>query len=264
MDHPHIPDYELLATLASGPLTRIFAARHRAGGFACVVKTLQPESATNVNAIQAIAREARIGLAVRHRHVVKMLDAQIYRPPYYLVMEKLAGETLSERLDRGPLPWNHSLRLAGQVAEAVATIHGVGFVHADLRPENVIVKANDEAALTGLSRAHRPGEVSAQDGAPELALSFASDWCAFGTTLTELLTGDSAHHAERTHDILRFRPKPALASWLERQSIVWPARLTDLVERLTAIQPQDRPNSAFIINELQQLATLDTDQRQAA
>jgi serine/threonine protein kinase len=265
MDIPHLPDYELLAEIARSSLTCSFAARHRAGGFDCVVKLPRPEFASSPAAINAITREARIGLAIRHRHVVKTLDAQVHQSPHYLVTERMSGTTLSDRLRDGPLAWDHSLRVARQIAEALAAIHRFGFVHANLQPDKIALTSDGVAVLAEFASAHRPGEIveTTLDGAAAYH-SFMSDWQSFAATVTEMLLGERPGDGDADNNILRYRSKSATARWVERQTVVWPQRLTELLARLTTISPQDQTTGALVIHELNSLEVMRSEKRLVA
>src|SRR5262249_37218638 len=91
---PRIPGYQLLDCLGGGPLTRVYAARETATDRPCAVKLIREEYADQSTAIKLLQREARAGLAVRHPHLVPLLDTHVTRPPYFLVMELLGGESL--------------------------------------------------------------------------------------------------------------------------------------------------------------------------
>jgi serine/threonine protein kinase len=274
MDIPHLPNYELHDELVGNSLTRRFAARHRAGGFACVVKTPRVEAATDPVANQIITREARLGLSVRSRHVVKLFDAQIHHPPYYVVTEQLIGDSLSDRLQDGSLTWDQSVQLAQQIARGLAAIHRIGFVHANLQPGNIVVALDGSAIVTELGAAHRPGEgLSRNDEysehtAPELFNSvghtFASDWFSFGLILAELLGDDSSICVDHDPDILQFRRKREVTPSIGRRLGDWPTRLSALMAKLTSPHPDARPTATFVVNELGQLELNDYRVRQAA
>ncbi len=262
MDLPHIPDYELLTEIGGNSLTRTFSARHRAGGFACVVKTPRDGLATDGEAQRAILREARIGLAVRHRHVIRLFDAQVHMRPYYVIMECLDGESLQVRLRREPLGVDQSLRVAWQIADGLMALHQLGFVHGAVQTSHVVIARDGTAVLTELGCAHRPGEPFALSGnhadyvAPELndgGHTFASDWYSFGITVGELLNGEVPGTVGYSRDILKYRQRSAMESWSLQRSIVWPVQLTELLARLTDENPRQRPIGTHIVEQLQEL-----------
>jgi serine/threonine protein kinase len=281
--YPCLPDYELLRELGGGPVTRVLEARHRDGQFPCAVKLLRPEWADDLMAQQMLRREARTGLAVRHRQLVKLLDAQVTRDPVYIVMELLGGETLRARLSRDyALEPRDASGIARQTAEALAAVHKAGFVHGDVKPDNVRLVDAGSAVLMDLGFAHRPGELEAliRDGylfgtpeylAPELCgfeadHAFASDWFSFGLMLFEMLTGELPYPAGEPAELLTRHQSMDLAWAIKARSAHWPPRMKLLMQRLLSRQPAERPGGATVVQELValEIASLGATARRAA
>src|SRR5579871_4966058 len=97
---PSFPGYELFQSLGGGPLTQVFAGREISTDAPCAIKTLRDKYQSDATAIKLLQREARAGLAVRHAHIVRIREAHVTRPPYFLVMDLLGGESLRARLRR--------------------------------------------------------------------------------------------------------------------------------------------------------------------
>src|SRR5262249_52426474 len=135
---PIVPGYELLQHLGGGPLTSVYSAREWATDAACAVKVLREDWEDQPAGVKLLQREARAGLTVRHPHLGRRLDAPAPRPPYFLVMELLRGESLRRRLRRDyRLDVPTTVWVARQTAEALAALHRAGFVHGDVKPDNV-------------------------------------------------------------------------------------------------------------------------------
>src|SRR4029077_3833885 len=140
--------YEVLSCLGGGTLTSVYAARVCATDAACAVKLLRPDWEVQPVAIKLLQREARACLAVSHPHLVKLVDAHVLRPPYFLVMEMLPGESLRRRLRRDyRLEVRTALWIARQTAEALAALHHQGFIHGDVKPDNIRLIADGKAVL---------------------------------------------------------------------------------------------------------------------
>ncbi|MFO0841761.1 MAG: serine/threonine-protein kinase [Gemmataceae bacterium] len=276
---PRIPGFLLLQRLGGGPMTAVFEARDQASGAACAVKVLRDDWDDQATGVKLLQREARAGLGVQHAHLVRVTHAHVLQPPYFLVMDLLPGESLRRRLQRDYcLPVADALWIARQAAEALATLHQAGFLHGDVKPDNVRLVERGTAVLTDLGFAHRPGENAAflRAGyvlgtanylAPELcdelpAEDFASDLFSLGVTLFEMLTGKLPY------------PPGSLRQTFRRHRCDPPARLTanlppalvQLVERLLAHSPEDRPIAASVVRQLVSLeiATLRLRARRAA
>src|SRR5205823_9529691 len=113
-------------------------------------------------AVKLLQREARACLAVRHPQLVRLRDAHVTRPPYFLVMDLLPGESLRSRLRRDyRLDVPTALWIARQTAESLAALHRAGFIHGDVKPDNIRMTGEGNAILLDLGFAHRPGENAA-------------------------------------------------------------------------------------------------------
>src|SRR5262245_44974 len=155
---PTVPGYELIERLGGGPLTWVYSARDSATGEPCAVKLLRPDWEDQPTAVKLLQREARTGLAVRHSHLVQFLFAHVTIPPYFLVMELLPGESLRRRLRREDrLDVFSALSIVRQCAEALAALHKAGFLHGDIKPDNIRLVDEGHAVLIDLGFGHRPG-----------------------------------------------------------------------------------------------------------
>jgi serine/threonine protein kinase len=277
---PRIPGYELLTCLGGSLLTSVYAARERASDAACAVKVLNRDWQGDATAVKLLQREARACLSVRHPHLVKMLAAHVTRPPFYLVMEMLGGESLRRRLRRDyKVDATTALWIIRQSAEALAALHRAGFAHGDVKPDNIRIVEAGRAVLLDLGFAHRPGENTRllDEGyvlgtvnylAPELCGTepeddLASDIFSLGVTLFEMLTGQMPYppgSIEQTFRRHESDPPANLRSFGEN----WPAGLPELVERLLAHRPDQRPRAAAVVQQLIGLEIAAIGRRRAA
>src|SRR5438067_9479134 len=199
---PRLPGYELFQYLGGGPLTAVYAGRDCATDEVCAVKVLREDWEDQPTAVKLLQREARAGLKVRDPRLVRLLHAHVTRAPYFLVMELLPGESLRRRMQREyRLKLPVALWVARQTAEALAALHRAGFLHGDVKPDNVRLVSDGAAVLIDLGFAHHPGENDAllRQGyvlgtanylAPELCRprphgGAASDLFSLGVTLFE-------------------------------------------------------------------------------
>jgi serine/threonine protein kinase len=264
---PHIPGYELVQPLGGGPLTQVFAARRRPTDERCAVKLLRDHWPEQATALRLLRREARAHRVVRHPGLVRMIDAHVTGQPYYLVFELLGGESLRERLQRDyTLDLRTAFWVVRQTAEALAALHQGGFVHADVKPDNVRLLDAGTAVLMDLGFAHRPGENLAleEEGyilgtanylAPELCADeprdgFATDWFSFGVMLFEMLTGTLPYPSGTLAETLERHRREEPAGRVAEAAGFWPPRLTALLEGLLARNPAARPRAALVVHEL--------------
>src|SRR5262245_65315461 len=95
---PRIPGYELFQALGGGPLTCVYTARECATDTLCAVKVLRDEWKERPTAVKLMQREARAGFRGRHPHLVRLRHAHVTRPPYFLGMDLVPGESWRRRL----------------------------------------------------------------------------------------------------------------------------------------------------------------------
>lgn len=263
---PHIPGYELLNRLGGGLLTSVYAARESASDAPCAVKILRPDWEDQSTAAKLLQREARAGLAVRHRHLVRLRYAHVLRAPHFLVMDLLPGEALRRRLRRDyRLPVSEAVWIGRQIAEALTALHQGGFVHGDIKPDNIHLTGDGKATLLDLGFAHRPGENASmlRQGyilgtvdylAPELCSQqprddAKSDLFALGVTLFEMLTGQLPYPRGSIPQTIRRHECDPPAD-IRRLAEPLPPALANLVARLLARKAEDRPRAATVVQQL--------------
>ena len=264
---PHIPGYELLQRLGGGPMTTVYSARDCVADAPCAVKVLRPDWDDPTTAVKLLQREARAGLQVRHPNLVRVKRAHVTHEPYFLVMDLLPGESLRRRLRRDyRLATADALWIARQTAEALAAfVRQTGFLHGDVKPDNVRLVDDGTAMLIDLGFAHRPGENAAflRAGyvlgtvnylAPELCDAtpmedYASDWFSLGVTLFEMLTGRLPYPAGSLRQTFtRHRCDPPAD--IRRHVSDVPPALATLLERLLAHRPEERPRAHAVVEQL--------------
>jgi serine/threonine protein kinase len=281
MKHPlHIPGYDLMSRLGGGMVTSVYKARELAGDAVCAVKVLRPDWEDQPTAIKLMQREARAALAVRHPHLLTLRHAHVMKPPYFLVSDLLQGESLRGRLRRDyRLPVSEAVWVIRQVAEALAALHQAGFMHGDLKPDNVQLTGAGQAVLLDLGFAHRPGENAAllEDGyimgtveylAPELCATraiddFAADLFSLGVMFFEMLSGRLPYERGSVRDTLRRHLKDMPVDIHAVRGDLPPA-LGKLVMRLLARQPAERPKLHFVVQQLIALEIASLHHRRAA
>jgi serine/threonine protein kinase len=263
---PHVPGYELLNRLGGGPMTVVYAAMDEVTDKPCAVKLVRPDWDDQATAVKLLQREARAGLAVRHPHLVRVTRAEVTRPPYFVVMDYIPGESLRRRLRRDyRLPLNDAVWVVRQVAEALAALHRAGFLHGDVKPDNVRLTDAGEAVLIDLGFAHRPGENAAflREGyvlgtanylAPELcgslpAEDYASDLFSLGVLFFEVLAGRLPYPTGSVPQTFRRHACDPPAD-IRRSAGRLPPAIVTLVDRLMAHEPEARPRAAGVVQQL--------------
>jgi len=253
--------------LGEGTLARVFAARpvasvadpsdaDRPAPYA--LKMLRPQWQDRPEAVGLIRREAAVGRAVAHPHLIAVLAAQVYEPPYFVVMPRLAGQTLAARLRREPmLPLGAALWIARQTAEGLAALHQRGYLHGDVKPANVWLAPTGHVTLLDLSFArpmdapgsmvNRPVLGTVNYLAPEqvtsaLRADCRSDIYSLGAMLYEMVAGRLPLEIRNLAELLRVhrggRPKNVRVYRADA-----PRSLADLLRRMLAAEPLRRPQT---------------------
>ena len=238
--------YEIVEPIGAGGMGQVYRARDTRLDRSVAIKVLTPAFAANPDLRARFEREARTISSLSHPHICAVYDVG----DNYLVMELLEGQTLAERLAKGPLSLEQMLRIAIDVADALDQAHRRGIVHRDLKPGNIMLTKSgaklldfglakpiqpilqhgdaqtmlkaltDEGTIVGTFHYMSPEQVEAQ------AADARSDIFAFGGVLYEMATGrrafDGASPASVFAAILSREPpsiselQPALPVSLDR------------------------------------------------
>src|SRR5688500_2303737 len=127
--------YEVGSRLGAGGMGGVWKARDARLNRSVAIKILPAEHAQNPEFKLRFEREAKTISQLNHPHICTLHDIG----DDFLVMELLEGETLADRLERGPLPLTDVVRFGAQIAEALDRAHRAGVVHRDLKPANVMI-----------------------------------------------------------------------------------------------------------------------------
>lgn len=131
----------------------VYRARDTRLGREVALKIVTAKHGEDPGALRRFAREAKIAARLTHPNVCTLFDADTDGEVAYFVMELLEGETLASRIARGPVPKEEALRIAADVARGLARAHELGFVHRDLKPQNIFLTPTGAKILDfGLAR----------------------------------------------------------------------------------------------------------------
>ena len=131
--------YEIQTPLGAGGMGEVYRARDTRLDRAVAIKVLASHLSSSPELKQRMEREARAISSLNHPNICHLYDIGSQDSTDYLVMEFLEGETLVERLRKGALPLNETLKIGIAVAEALAVAHRQGIVHRDLKPGNIML-----------------------------------------------------------------------------------------------------------------------------
>ncbi|MFJ6169333.1 serine/threonine-protein kinase [Micromonospora orduensis] len=251
--------YVLHERIGLGGMSEVWRADDEVLGRPVAIKVLAGQLAADPQLRATIQREARAAARLTHPHVTQVYDyaeatlaGGVVVP--YLVMELVDGHNLADRLRTGPLPWPEAVRVAGQIAAALAAAHRIGVVHRDVKPGNVMLTDTGAkvldfgiAALGGLdSQSGEPLMGTPAYFAPERLTAGppdpASDVYALGALLYRTLTGQAPLPVQSWEDALdvhrRGTPVPPL------RVAGLPADIAELTVACLAADPARRPSAA--------------------
>src|SRR5205823_3688513 len=123
--------YEILRPIGAGGMGEVYLARDTRLDRTVAIKVLPLEVSGDAGRRARFEREAKFVAGLNHPHICTLYDVGEHRGTTFLVMEHLEGETLASRLNTGPLPLEHVLTIAAQIADALACAHRQGIIHRD-------------------------------------------------------------------------------------------------------------------------------------
>jgi serine/threonine protein kinase/Tol biopolymer transport system component len=175
--------YEIIAPLGAGGMGEVYRARDSRLDRDVALKVLPANLASDSSLKQRLEREAKAVSKLSHPNICSLHDIGHQDGVDFLVMEYLDGETLEQRLFRGPLTSEQALRYAVQIADALAKAHKLGITHRDLKPANVMLTKNG-AKLMDFGLAKQSGPAPLADALTEMTVPQAkltSDGMIVGT-----------------------------------------------------------------------------------
>jgi tRNA A-37 threonylcarbamoyl transferase component Bud32 len=129
--------YEIVGLLGDGAMGEVYRARDTRLGRDVAVKVLRPAFLNDANRLARLEREGRLLSQVSHSNICTLFDILEFDNAPVLVLELVEGETLHQRLLRGPMPLREALRCASAIAAALEAAHRKGIIHRDLKPSNI-------------------------------------------------------------------------------------------------------------------------------
>jgi serine/threonine-protein kinase len=266
--------YEIVAPLGAGGMGEVYKARDTRLDRIVAVKMLLPAVTAQPAFQERFDREARAISRLNHPHICTLHDVGEADGVRYLVLEYLEGETLADRLARGPLPLPETLTVGAQICDALALAHRQGIVHRDLKPGNVMLTRSgaklldfglakpaasavtagatvtvsapltSEGALLGTLPYMAPEQVEGKEA------DARADIFALGAVLHEMASGRRAFDGKTAASviaaILERRPPP-----LSSLQPLTPPALDHIVTRCLAKDPEERwQNASDVMREL--------------
>jgi len=275
--------YEIAAPIGAGGMGEVYRAKDTRLGRDVAVKVLPAHMSSSPELRQRLDREAKTISQLSHPHICTLHDVGHQDGTDYLVMELLEGETLADRLGRGPIPLDQALRIGIEIAGALDAAHRQGIVHRDLKPGNVMLTKSGVKLLDfGLAKLAAPSQVSPVTSIPTALqesnpltsrgtilgtfqymspeqlegkdADARSDIFAFGCVLYEMLTGHKAFSGKSQASLIGsiMTSEPAPISSIQPMT---PPAVDRLVKGCLAKEPEHRWSTAHdVMLQLQWIA----------
>jgi len=147
--------YEVLELIGKGGMGEVYRARDGKLGRDVAIKVLPDELAANEERLRRFQREAKVLASLNHPNIASIYGVEQTESTHYLVLELVPGETLAERIARGPIPIDEALEILAQIADALEEAHRQGIVHRDLKPANIKITPDGKVIVLdfGLAKA---------------------------------------------------------------------------------------------------------------
>ena len=272
--------YKILEAMASGSMGAVFKAERVPVGKLVAIKFLHSSFAGDSEFLTRFERETRVMSKLAHPNCVSVVDFGVWEGAPYLVMEYVAGKTLRQILDAGPIQPMRALGLTKQIAAGLAHAHAQGITHRDVKPANIMITeeigTGEHVRILDFGLARLRGAVGRDATqtnvvvgtpnymAPEQTVGGSTidartDVYAVGVVLFEMICGQRPFQAEDTLALLgmhRAAPIPKVADRVDR-TVVLPPGLQDLIDTAMAKSPEDRFQTAVeLANAIDEMTTV--------
>ncbi len=257
---PALPGYRIYKHLGSGAFGEVWLAQDLNLPRVVAAKTLKVGGAPKeqARALEALRQDAGLLARVEHPNVVRVYAWLTVHDQHYLVMQYVSGGSLADLLkSEGPLDWQRAARYVADVGEGLLEVHGLGIVHRDVKPANILWDPRrDEALLTDFGVAARLADPAAIGGsipymAPEAfdgRVAFSLDVYSLASTFFELVTGSAPFPGSRISElkqrIARGLPDP------DPRCDVLPEPLERIIRDGLAADPGRRPDLKAFVTRL--------------
>ena len=252
-----IGQYRILERLAGGGMGVVYKALDTRLDRTVALKFLQPRLGEDDSAAERFRQEARTIAALEHQNICTIHEiGETEDKQLFLAMPLYDGETVQQRIARGPLPIGEAVGIAVQVARALAKAHSRGIIHRDIKPSNVLVTADGVVKLLDFGIAKLVGITLTSGAGPLGTVAYMSpeqvrgspvdhrtDLWSLGVVLYEMLTGRRPYRGETGMEVANALQNAAPEPVLLHRSDVPPA-LAQIVARALSVPVDGRFQTA--------------------
>ena len=268
MQSMQIGRYTVLEELGSGGFSTVYRVRDTVLGREVALKVMRPLLLSDPAFVERFKREAQVIAQLDHPHIIPIYDYGEFEDRLCLVMKLMAGGSVGQVVEEGPLPWQRVLAITQQIASALDYAHERRLVHRDVKPHNVLLDERGQAVLAdfGLVRALEAGTITSSLsggilGTPAYVppetwngktATPATDVYALACVVFNMATGATLFDAPTPPATmsLHFRAPQFPEEWPEGV----PPGVEEVLERALAREPADRYGSAGAFAEALRLA----------
>jgi serine/threonine-protein kinase len=272
-------NYQIIERIGRGGMAEVYKGYHPKLDRHVAIKILHGFLAEGEDFLARFEREAKAVASLRHQNIVQIHDIDVQDENYYMVMELVDGDTLTDKLKAlsksgSKMPLNEVLAIIRQVAEALEYAHKSEVIHRDIKPSNILIDKNGQTFLAdfGIAKIASTTQFTSTGAligtpaymSPEqckgVDLTHVSDLYSLGVILYEALTGDVPFDSETPLSVLQkhlTEPVPSLREF--RPDL--PASFDRMISKALAKEPEDRFQTAIEMSEAlaQSIAEVETD-----
>ena len=254
-----VGDYEIERLLGRGGMGAVYLAHERGDGRRIALKLMLPKTQVDEAAQEIFLREIEVTRALRHQNIVALLDFGKHEGRFFFALEYCPGGNADELLSRegGPLGLPQVLRLAAGALDGLAAAHAAGFVHRDIKPDNLLLAGDGTAKLAdfGLAKSFQQAGLSGMTATGAVAGTFyfmpreqltnfrqvrpVSDVWSMAATLYYLLTAQYARDFKSRPDPLAVILRGGVVPIRDRDPFL-PDDLADVLDRALLDDPVQR------------------------
>src|SRR5947209_10534732 len=201
----HLGSVQITALLGRGGMGEVYRARDLKLKREVAIKILPEEFSRDPDRVSRFQREAEVLASLNHQNIAAIYDLEEAEGSRFLVLEFVEGETLAERIGRGPIPVEDALNIARCICEALEAAHEKGIAHRDLKPANIKITQGGKVKVLDF------GLAKAIENAPTGTTLSNSPTLSMAATSAGVILGTAAYMA----------PEQAKGKAVDRRADIW-------------------------------------------
>jgi hypothetical protein len=261
-----IDQYKVIEHIGRGGMADVWSARDQKLNRMVAIKTIAQTLSGDTDPVDMFKQEAQIIAQMEHPHILPIYDFGEFEGQLYIVMRYVAGGSLEDLLQRGPVPLNEALRLGQAIAQALDHAHLNSVIHLDLKPPNVLLDSHQSpyladfglaTALDPEGKAINPGSGTLLYMAPEQltaeTIDHRADIYSFSIVMFHMLSGQLPFEAASPLALKQIQFHEDLPD-VESINSTLPSYFSNILRRGTSVEPNERPATLMeLLEELREV-----------